>query len=89
MMQTMYVPTILLTPELQEQLRFGTVVLKCGQWVRTHPASRPSRWVGVTYDGRSLWAAHYQGAGGHQARQFRSMAQVRRDNPQDFVGGQS
>jgi len=89
MMQTMYVPTILLTPNLRAQIRRGEVVLKCGQWVRTHPSSRPSRWIGVTRCGRSLWAAHYQGPGGHQTSQFISLAQVRRDNPQDFIGGQS
>ena len=79
-----YQPTIDLDAQTQMLLREGLLKLQCGQWVRTHPSSKPSRWVGVTSSG-TLWAAHYQGADGYREVQFRSMAAVRRHDPRSFL----
>ena len=77
-----YQKTILLTPEVMAEIREGRK-LQCGQWVRTSINSPPSRWVGILQNG-TVWAAHYQGPGGHREKQFYALAAVRKNDKKSF-----
>ena len=86
----MYVKTLNLWEEtangrtLHDCLMDGTIVLRCGQWVRTFPGNRPSRWVGTKTTG-TMWASHWQGYNKKFRReQFLDMARRRRQFPEDF-----
>ena len=68
---------------LHDRLAYGLAVLQPGQWVRTHPGSRPSRWVGAKRSG-TLWAAHWSGGTRHQDEQFRAMCATRRGSLTEF-----
>lgn len=58
-------------PSIQDAVLSGQIKLQPGQWVQCGPGHK-SRFVSVR-NGRSIWAAHWQGSGKATQQRFLSL----------------